>query len=329
MSSEFDSGLFSNGQAAWHGFGNVFQEKIYDTQEAIKQAEMDWTVSLNPLFTKVDINGQPTSIELKDRKVVVRDDLKLPLGIVSERYVPLQNIEAFSFFDSILHEKECFISSAVSLSQGKKICVIVQVEDNIREVVKGDTVMSYLILATSHDGSMKTVVKFTNIRVVCMNTLVAALHGKGEARSVRHSKSQDKQLQEIKGTIDIYRSRFESEVDLYKKMANTPMNLEQSRSYLERLFEADLKSLAKKEDILLSEVKLEDLRITKKALQNLTGTPDLLVEGVAGTSWATFNAVTQAIKDKSTNQEKRYDSIWFGVDSALLDKAKYELLARV
>lgn len=316
MSHEVESAMFSNGERAWWGADKVLKEKCYSTKQALTLAGLDWTVSKQDLYV-ITKNGYNT---VNGRKAIVRDTDNSVLGVATDRYEILQNTEALAFFDIFLHEKEMFLTSAISLREGKRICVVGQIENNQREVVKNDTVKSYLLLATSHDGSLATTIKFTNVRTVCMNTLVAALCSNGAFRTIRHNNLQKDRLAMVQNSIDLYKRQFNDEIDLYKQLANKPMNLEATRNYLETLFASELNTAAKRTD---GTFKLEDYRPTKKILTNYLSSTDLQMEGVAGTAWAGFNAVTEFLSSqKSKNMDNRMDSLWFGSDANLLDRAK-------
>jgi phage/plasmid-like protein (TIGR03299 family) len=321
MSHEFESGVFSDNKEAWHSLGAVLPEKLRDIPTALTLGGLDWTVSKRPLAYTDEVDPDVV-IPVDNYFALVRDTDNTVLNpCVSSSYHPLQNAEAFQFFEPFLHEG-CFISSAISLNAGKKICLLAEIEDNEREVVTNDPVKAYLLLATSHDGSIGTTVKFTNVRVVCSNTLRAAMAERGEFRTIRHTASQMQQLSEVRASINLFKRSFEQEVSIYKELANRTMGLNATRSYLERLFEKQLIDTAKRLDILPEDVSLEQNRFTKKCLENYMFSEDLQLDGVEGTAWAAFNAVTEAIKDRSSNRDNRYNSIWFGPDSKLLDEAK-------
>jgi hypothetical protein len=104
------------------------------------------------------------------------------------------------------------------------------------------------------------------------------------------------------------------------------MNLEATRDYLENLFAKEIKEANKRKDDDSEPITVDNFRATKKCLDNFMFTPDLQLPGVANTAWAAFNAVTEMIKNKSSNQEKRVESIWFGPDSELINRAKHLVL---
>ncbi len=320
MSDQFESGVFSNNEGAWHNGGNVVVEKIYSTKEALQKGEIDWTVSKRPLKYVGD-NGE--AVDMPNFFAVVRDtDGSVLNPCVSNTYDVLQNSEAFEFFDPFVHERDCFITAAISLNGGKKVCMTAEIEDNVREIVPGDTVKSYLLVATSHDGSLSTTTKFCHTRVVCANTLRSAMADKGAFRVVRHTKSQRDNLAEVAASINLFRRDFDEQVSIYKQLAAKRMDLDATRDYLETLFAKELKESAERLDIAKDEMRLEDMRFTKKCLENYCFTPDLQLDKVEGTAWAAFNAVTEAIKTRSNNPDNRLNSIWFGPDSKLIEKAK-------
>ena len=104
MAHYFESGFFVR-EAAWHGLGTVLQNAP-NTREAIRLAGLDWQVNLQPVFARVDGSHD---IACEDSRAMVRS-IHLPngdvrddvLGIVGDRYTPLQNTEAFAWFDPLV-----------------------------------------------------------------------------------------------------------------------------------------------------------------------------------------------------------------------------------
>lgn len=324
MSHEFESGVFTNSEGAWHGLGTVVEDKLYDIQEALTLADLDWTVSKKPLsYLEEENDISKKYYEMPGYYSVVRDTDGTVLNpCVSETYDVLQNSEAFAFFEPFVHDKDCFISAAIALNGGKKVCMTARIEDNLREIVPGDTVEAYLLVATSHDGSLRTTTKFCHERTVCANTLRSAMAEKGAFRCIKHTKTQRENLAEVAASINLFRRDFDEQVSIYKQLADKRMDLDSTRNYLETLFAKELKESAERLDIAKDEMRLEDMRFTKKCLENYCFTPDLQLDKVEGTAWAAFNAVTEAIKTRSNNLDNRLNSIWFGPDSKLIEKAK-------
>jgi hypothetical protein len=100
-------------EKAWHGLGTIIE--IYPTSaEAIKYAQLDYTVEKRPLFTYDTENhtGDPETellipeIEVPDFFATIRTDTEQLLGVVGKDYQVVQNVDAFAFFDSIVGGKD-------------------------------------------------------------------------------------------------------------------------------------------------------------------------------------------------------------------------------
>jgi phage/plasmid-like protein (TIGR03299 family) len=311
MTHQFESGMFVK-VPAWHGLGTVIKDKVYSSEEALRLAGADWTVSLQTM--KVGDREVPNS------KAVQRDDTGAIIGVVGSSYVLKQNKDAFRFFDPFLHEKDCYISTAGVLSGGKKVFITAEIETSNNEIVDGDEIKNYLLLANAHDGSMKLTTKFVTERVVCANTLRVALAEGGAFRSVSHTSSMDSKLSQIQASLSLAKKSFEDTAMRYQQLAATNLSTEQFRGYLESLFTDDLK---KASDRLERTANLEDVRACRKILNAYDNTPDLQLNGVRGTAWAAVNSVSEFLThEKSKNTDSRYNSLWFGSDANLLDKAE-------
>jgi phage/plasmid-like protein (TIGR03299 family) len=116
MSAEFESGMFVR-EPAWHRLGVVVDEAP-NVEEAIKLAGLDWEVRKEPVHFKVE----DEEVEVPNRFAVVRSTDDKPLGIVSDRYEPLQNTEAFKFFNPFL--EYCDFNTAGSLREGKNVWIL-------------------------------------------------------------------------------------------------------------------------------------------------------------------------------------------------------------
>jgi hypothetical protein len=114
--------LIQNGQASmfyidevpWHGLG-VKLNGPATAQEAITAAQLDWKVVKLPLF------AGSKRIPVPDRFAVVRRTGDLiqrtdpVLGVVSNEYTPLQNRQAFQFFDPIVGQNAAIYHTAGAL----------------------------------------------------------------------------------------------------------------------------------------------------------------------------------------------------------------------
>src|SRR5271170_5617388 len=85
----------------WHGLGRNVSEAV-TSKEAITLAGLDWQVDQWPV-SAVAPDGWGT-VATKRFVANVRTDTKAVLGVVSRKYRPFQNHEAFSFCDALVGE---------------------------------------------------------------------------------------------------------------------------------------------------------------------------------------------------------------------------------
>jgi phage/plasmid-like protein (TIGR03299 family) len=224
MAHYFESGFFTR-EKAWHGLGQTLAESPATAREAIAAAGLDWQVQLAPCYA--DVGGQ--RIPLEDTRATVRevwgaDGVRVDsLGVVGDRYTPLQNRDAFGFFDAFIQSGEAEYEAAGSLKGGRLVWILAKLTGEEAEVgtKAGDTVRPYLLLSTSHDGTRSTSVQFTPIRVVCWNTLSASYRAENaqNSRKVRHTARAADRLAEIRGTIDTARADFSAMRDAWRELS--------------------------------------------------------------------------------------------------------------
>lgn len=213
MPAEFETGAFSN-TPAWHGAGTVVQG-FMSTSAAFIQSGLDWEggVEKRPLFmpsSRFETNTQPESlldtmemplhslanrfrkalpelILVPDQFVVVRNMDNAPLGVVGPGYQCIQNIEMFNFLDALTtgEDKVAQWESAGSLRGGRYVWALLNLVQSEITVGKNDKILPYLLVTNAHDGTEACRVIPTTVRVVCWNTLSAAVAGQFKDLTVR------------------------------------------------------------------------------------------------------------------------------------------------
>lgn len=164
MTHQFESGFFVN-QGAWHGLGTVLDNPP-TTAQAITDAGLDWQVNEQPIYTQSQHGLSPVT----SHKSLVRSTDHQLLGIVSKQYQPLQNHDAFSWFDFLLHDGDVSLETAGSLKDGKRIWILAKINQSPIDILHDDPVEPYLLLSNSHDATSAVWIQFTPIRVVCQNS---------------------------------------------------------------------------------------------------------------------------------------------------------------
>lgn len=291
------------GDKPWHGLGTQFITSP-GVEEALIAAKLNWEVGLKPLYT---LTEQGNVDEKAPAYATYRKDDNSVLGVVGERYKPYQNVDAFDYFKPFIEAGDATIETAGSLKNGRIVWILAKLNQEPIEVVKGDAIEKYLLLAHSHDGKLAIRNGFTPIRVVCNNTLSYAIgHDQSQLIRVRHTSNAKANLEELRDTINVKNAEFEASAsEYYKLLANKSINSQDLQKYIKIV-------LGIKED--------KDGKLSTKSLNNMNNVIRLFevgqgndMPGVAGTYWAAYNAVTEHLSHvKGRNADNRYNSLWFG-----------------
>lgn len=289
------------GEIPWHGLGTRLQ-KPATSEEAIEAAGLNWEVVKKPVYVKLDKRFQ-----VKDTFAMVRKDKWAKnecdiLGVVGKNYTPVQNKDAFEFFDSIVGDKKAIYHTAGSLSDGKIIWILAKLPGYIR-VIGNDISEKFLLLSNSHDGTSMVQIKFTPIRVVCQNTLTIAMN-KGETLKVKHSRDVKDKLKQASELLGIVNDKYDTIERSFKNMTKVKLNDKRLNEYIKTVFPDPA------DELQYATVDNNREMVRELFDQGLGNN----LPGVAGTLWAGYNAVTELIDHKITKQNKdmRTKSIWFG-----------------
>jgi len=114
----------------------------------------------------------------------------------------VQNRDAFSFFDSIVGGEGIQYETAGALGKGERIFITAKLPSYIK-VGNDDLIEQYLFLTTSHDGYGSITAAFTPVRIVCNNTLNAALHNCSNSIKIRHTQNAKERLEEAHKVMGI------------------------------------------------------------------------------------------------------------------------------
>jgi phage/plasmid-like protein (TIGR03299 family) len=288
------------GSVPWHGLGTKVNADI-SVRDAIRVSGLDWEVSLEPLYLR---DGREAP-----RRAVVRSTDRSILGTVGLGYVPLQNRDAFTWFEPFLRAG-VGLDTAGSLYGGARVWVLATLSGGPMEIAPGDAVAKYLLLSNSHDGSSAVRVGFTPVRVVCANTLAMA-HSDTESKliRIRHTANVVEDLNAVREIIDAVDMEFRATAEQYRALLRRGVSTADLAAYVRVVFRS-------------SEGK------TPKAFERLvelfeTGRGNDL-PAVRGTYWAAYNAVTEFLShERGRTADNRLDSLWFG-EAGNLNRRAFE-----
>lgn len=304
--------MFSVKERPWHGLGTVVQ-KAPSIDQAIELAGLDWEVGTRPLFNEL---GEQSKAQETYRQTDGR-----VFGYVGPGYRPLQNKDAFHFFQPILDQGLATLETAGSLFDGEKVWVMAKLNSEDSVIVKkaDDRIEKFLLLSNSHDGTTAARVGFTPVRVVCNNTLTLAHeHRKSSLIKVLHTGNVVENLEALRETINAIDAQFEATAEQYRFLAGHKINQEDLKKYIKVVFdrEADFESLDTFQDAKTMGP------ATKMVIELFETGRGNHLSGVKGTWWAAYNAMTEYLQYyRGRSQEIRLDSMWFKEGNRLNKRA--------
>jgi phage/plasmid-like protein (TIGR03299 family) len=301
----------SFGEKAWHGLGSVMTDAV-STQDALQKGGLDFKVLKLP-----NIHILPTGEELisEDSFFTLRDDVNRVLGSrLGRDYNVMQNHEALNLADEILQSGNASIETAGAIDDGKKVFICLRVNKDI-VVGSDDKVQQYLLICNSHDGTMSITAKFTNVRVVCNNTLQMALR-QGSGVKVRHTINAQHRLQEAVRLMGMITDNTGINTDAYNKMAETIITKEEMFNYFGNVFmtPAEISRVqgGEKATEVLSTRKQNILTDVLSFANSGVG-QSMAMKGGNHTLWSAYNAVTgYATRKRFSSVDDRTNSLLFG-----------------
>ena len=213
----------------WHNLGKAVPGAM-TVQEALKLGGCDFIAEKRRICTADDDKvGDP------DHSMVIRLDTMKSLGVVGSRYKVVQMKDALDFFDDAIGEGAAAIDTVGMMNKGRTGFLLAKLPECV-EIVPGDVVEKYLLFSNSFDGSSPIMCLFTGTRVVCQNSLHAAIKGSKNAVRIRHTKNAKHRLKLVKHILnenESYWQRLTAALRYFQKRDVTRKEVE---AFTEALF---------------------------------------------------------------------------------------------
>ena len=320
-------------QTPWHKKGQRLTPGA-DIEVWRREAGLDYTVLDSPvLFKHAEGSVNEAHIPFVGRKVLYCSDNLQPLGVMSDGYNVVQPGQVLDFYKTILEREGAVLQVAGALDDRKRIWVLAKIGHGA-DILDGAIVEPYLLGATSFDGSMSTTFKFTQIEVVCHNTLTASIGYQGEGQSekgrdgatirVPHSARFDPD--EVRIDLGICFDEWEKLLHVSRKLARIPVDPKFAAFFLRSLLPTPviLNDQGKK-----VEGPVEASRAYSRILALFNGEAMGADQAARdGTAYGLLGAVTEYVDHERGGDNTRLSSAWFGTGDGLKNKA-FALLERV
>lgn len=292
MSANIDTMMYV-GEVPWHGLGTRYETPPKTSKEIIEGAKLDWKVNAAPM--KTDLHG-----DIANYHAIYREDNQEVLGVANRAYPKLvQNAETFTTFDQLIGES-LDVETAASLGRGETVFGCFKIRNSYK--VMDDETEHYFVVMNDHlkvDG--KVTILNTPVRVVCQNTLSAALNN--NVYKLRIPVTDDYNVNvtladKLFASIDRATSNLQIQAE---KMCSQKID----RTYVERVL-----------DELFPYIQVEGESTYSKANENTQVIRDTFISqcmgadnlaNYRGTTYQIFNALTDFEQHYFKKVEKSYD----------------------
>lgn len=315
------------GTPAWHNLANrIFsKDEEVSTQLMLDEAKLsNWNVSLAPVADHIPAEWNDSSGAQYVTRTNPFNNGTDVLSVVGSRYKVIQNEELFSFADNILDgDSRCSWESAGSLKNGKVVFGSLTVP---REMIldpqgANDKTQLYLIVWTSHDGSVAVQAAITPVRVVCQNTLNLAMRSAKQSFKIRHTQTAEGRIAVARETLGLTLGYFDEFEKQAKALFEQSITDKQFSDLIRNLYpkpEAEAKNALKRWENKV--VLLDDLYFNSPTNEN-----------IKGTKWGAFNALTERLDYFRSTRKGNSESKWASASGfdPVITAEKNKILAAV
>ncbi len=304
--TENDHMVSGNNVLPWHKLGTVV-DGLITAKDALEKAKLNWKVKKEKIYTG-------DMVEIPDNFVMVREDTHKSLGIVGNRYTPIQNVDGLDILDPVIGNDAVY-ETAGSLRGGKIVWFLAKLNKQYFLRHNDDRMNQYCLVFLSHDGTKPVSVRFTNVRCVCMNTVSAAIRGAKAEVNIRHTanyKDKVSQAHEILKLADKHAQEFST---LMMNLDRMPLSRVETEKKLEFIFPG--------EGTRVENIRNEVYSLFKNGKGNNGSTRADLMNGI--TEHITHHRSTR-VSEGGDEKEMRFESVMMGSGLKVQERALQVLM---
>jgi phage/plasmid-like protein (TIGR03299 family) len=299
------------GEKAWHGLGEQLPEGL-TAEEAFRKLGIDWGTRLAPIHATVGDKQVP----LDGFRAHIREDNHDVLGVVTDGYKPIENMDVARFADLLAGDDAAVsVETAGTLMKGRRVFALVKLPEVIR-VTAEDIVDLYMLVSNGHGGFASFSAYPTSVRVVCANTLRWSEADAGKGVTFRHQGDIDGKIKIARAAMGLAQAETLRFREAVAKLVKTQMDAATARAFMEIAWDRafGIKISPESENY----EKLRDKRSKEiERWMELFESPNQTLPGISGTAWAAYNAASEWIEHEKGRFEDgspaRNHSNLFGV----------------
>ncbi|EPG7852283.1 DUF932 domain-containing protein [Acinetobacter baumannii] len=330
------------GQTPWHGLGNQLPQN-QPIEIWAQQAGMDWRIeSSNVSYMAKNERGQSILMPYEEQRVLYRSDTHEPLSVVSQRYQEVQPKEILEFYRDLTEQSGFELETAGVLKGGRKFWALARTGQSA--ALKGKDVSNgYILLATACDGTLATTAQFTNVRVVCNNTLSIAIRGQTSGEGVvkvPHSTKFD--AKKIKQQLGISIKTWDEHMYEMKQLTQRKVTQQEAAAYFDAVFNnTTMSAIDQEESIIQYYLKAASIdkktnsksepngRAMSKAMEMFNGQGrGAELSSAKDTAYGLLCSITEFVdhERRAMSRDHRLNSAWFGAGAKIKQRGLEQAL---
>lgn len=346
-------------EVAWRNLGT--QCRSFTTpvtiNEAVEAIGADYNVKKETLVRVPDFvidsiyNGTTENITLTKENIItshmatIREDTNTTLGVVGSKYGVVQNNKAFEFIDLITSgelngTQQPVIETAGILGDGERMYVTAKMPSKL--FIDGDDadgIDDYILFTNSHDGSGAVTILFTPLRVICQNTLNAAIRNASNKLVFKHTANVNERLEwtkreNMERAVAVLRMHEKFKTEFIEQLTNLKKQTitEEEINY----FTAQVMATPAQAKLLqLNNWKMDNVEeVSTRTKNNIIALRNSIESGVGqdkfrGTKLWLYNGLTTFLNNTKQfkSAEDKFNSLVFGGDGNKKVQKAFDILA--
>ena len=284
---------------AWIQTGKAVEAT--SASEAARQAGLDWSVSLNKLHADYPVlteSGVATKILPVDNRMAVvkttpAGGVSQVIGVVGNKYKPLQNHEVFGALDALIDSSDMRYSAAGEYDNGAKVWMVLEVPNGI--TIANDPHSSFILARTSHDGSSSLVIKPIILRHMCLNQINGIYNSRTQyTYTLRHTTNSQLSVSEIGNIIQLSYNNAHEYAALATNLMGKKVTRQQALEYFKKVWALPAKTELAPEKLLTKGEKNARTRALKaRSLALNIYEHSETQENIRGTEFGLWQAVVE------------------------------------
>lgn len=203
----------------WHKLGVQVPDGTTDTDTMINASGIGFETLSVPLYVP---DGRGGFVAVDNRQAIIHGESRAVFGVPTDSYTILQHADAMRAFPS-----DTLWETMGALGAGEVAWGLARLGDDYQ--VAGDkreTIRPYVMIRNSHDGRSSVTAKDCATRVVCANTLAAAMSERaGTVFQIRHTASVQARMADAAAALMRVREQQSAEFAAFERMIQEPAGI--------------------------------------------------------------------------------------------------------